>query len=594
MKDFFKSLFASLLALSIFVGGGLILLVGFAAAMGPSKPTVPAKAVLILDLNTNFTDAQQEPGPAELLQKAAGSGETESVPLNALIQGLDRAAKDRNISGLFLTGIIRPEGVGSGPAALKELREAIQRFRRDSGKPVIAYNQYWTKRELYLCAGASKVCINPLGLMDVSGYASEITFYGNAFKKYGIEVQVTRAGKYKSAVEPYILEQMSDANREEMQVLMGDLWGEWKQSVARDRKLAPEAIQAVADEQGTLNSAEALKAGLVDKIAPYDEVLDELKALAGKKPADGNYPQLDLATYLKTGDDPATGGNRIALVYAEGNIVDGGGTEGSIGGDTLSRELRRLRLDKGIKAIVLRINSPGGSAPASELIQRELVLARKDKPVVVSMGHLAASGGYWIATYADRIFAEPNTLTGSIGVFGLMPNVKGLANEHGITWDGVQTSKLANTMTIARSKTDAEMARAQALVDWIYDQFLTKVSEGRKLPKDKVAEIAQGRVWSGAAALKIGLVDELGGLQDAVNYAAKLAKVEKDYRLEGPAEPRTAVEKIMRALSGGKRNYTRSQADPVKAQVQQVLRGLESFGSAQGIYARMPYDVVIR
>ena len=594
MKDFFKSLFASLLALSIFVGGGLILLVGIAAAMGPSKPTVPAKAVLILDLNTNFTDAQQEPSPAELLQKAAGAGEAESVPLNALIQGLDRAAHDGNISGLFLTGIIRPEGVGSGPAALKELREAIQRFRRDSGKPVIAYNQYWTKRELYLCAGASKLYINPLGIMDVSGYASEITFYGNAFKKYGIEVQVTRAGKYKSAVEPYVLDQMSDANREEIQAVLGDVWAEWKQAVARDRRLAPEAIQAVADEQGTLSSAEALKAGLVDKVVPYDEVLDELKVLAGKKPADGNYPQVDLGTYLKTGDEPASGSNRIALVYAEGNIVDGGGTDGSIGGDSLSRELRRLRLDKGVKAIVLRINSPGGSAPASELIQRELVLARKDKPVVVSMGHLAASGGYWIAAYADRIFAEPNTLTGSIGVFGLMPNVKGLANEHGITWDGVQTSKLANTMTIARSKTDAEMARAQALVDWIYDQFLTKVSEGRKLPKGKVAEIAQGRVWSGAAALKLGLVDELGGLQDAVKHAARMAKIEKDYRLEGPAEPRTAVEKIMRALGGSKRNFTRSQADPIKGQVQQVIRGLESFGSAQGIYARMPYDLVIR
>ena len=243
---------------------------------------------------------------------------------------------------------------------------------------------------------------------------------------------------------------------------------------------------------------------------------------------------------------------------------------------------------------MLRINSPGGSALASELIQRELVLARKDKPVVVSMGHLAASGGYWIAAYADRIFAEPNTFTGSIGVYGMMPNVKALANEHGITWDGVQTAKLANSLTVARPKTDAEMARAQAMVDWIYDLFLTKVSEGRRIPKDKVAEIAQGRVWSGAAALKIGLVDELGGLQDAVKCAAKLAKVEKDYRLEGPAEPRTAVEKLLHALGGSKRNFTRSQADPIKGQVEQVIHGLEAFGSAQGIYARLPYDLVIR
>ena len=593
MKEFFRSLFASLVALGLFVGAGVMLLVVVAASMGPSKPVVPARAVLILDLNTNFLDSYQESTPAELLQKAAGSGETEGVPLQSLIEGLDRAAHDPSISGLYISGLIRPEGVGSGPAALKELREAILRFKQTSGKPVIAYNQVWTKREYYLCAGAGKVYVNPLGVIDATGYGSEITFFGNAFKKYGIEVQVTRVGKYKSAVEPFILDKMSGPAKEELQVLMGDLWDQWKLAVAADRKLTPERIQAIADEQGVLTSPEALKAGLVDKVVPYDAVLDELKVLAGKKVTDHDYPQMDLATYVKTAPEP-TGANRIAVVYAEGTIVDGSGVAGTVGGEALSQDLRKLRLDKHVKAIVLRVNSPGGSAMASELIQRELVLARKEKPVVVSMGYLAASGGYWISTFSDRIFAEPNTITGSIGVFGMLPNVKTLANGYGVTFDGVQTSKLANSMTLTRPKTAAELARSQALVDWIYEQFVTKVAESRKLPREKVEEIAQGRVWSGQAALKIGLVDELGGLQDAVKCAAKLAKVEGNFRLEGPSEPRTPLEKMLHALGGGKKNYTQSQADLLKSQLQQVLGGFETFNDPRGLYARMPYDLNLR
>ncbi len=593
MKDFFKSLLASFVALGLFAGGVLVLLVILVASMGPTKPVVPSRAVLILDLNTNFTDSYPDQGPAELLQKAAGGGLAEGIPLHVLVQAIDRASHDASLSALYITGIVRPEGVGSGPAALKELREAILRFRKVSGKPVIAYNQYWTKRELYLCAGVGKVYMNPLGVLDATGYASEVTFYGKAFKKYGVDVQVTRVGKYKSAVEPYVLEKLSDPAREELQVLMGDLWTEWKAAVAADRKLTPAQLQAIADEQGTLTSPEALKAGLVDKLLANDQVLDELKEIAGKKVGDRDFPQIDMATYVKTVPEPS-GSNRIALVFAEGAIVDGMGTSGSIGGETLSNELRRLRLDKRVKAIVLRVNSPGGSAPASELIQRELVLARKDKPVVVSMGHLAASGGYWISTYADRIFAEPTTITGSIGVFGLLPNVKSLANEHGITWDGVQTAKLANSLTISRPKTDAELQRAQVMVDWIYDLFVTKVAESRKLTREQVQEIAQGRVWSGAAAIRIGLVDEIGSLQDAVAYAARKAKVESDYRLEGPAEPRTAVEKVLKALGGGKRQYTRSSADSLQGQVRHVISGLEAFTDPRGIYARMPYDLAIR
>jgi protease-4 len=596
MKDFFRSLLASLVALGLFAFCGMGLLIGLVATMGASKPTVTPRSVLVLNLSTNFPDSVQDSSPGDLLQKVMRGQDREGLPLTGLLQALDRAAHDKNISALYLTGNVASTGYGSGPAALKEIREAIQRFKEDSGKPVIAYNHTWTKREYYLCAGATKVYGNPSGQVDVTGLASEPMFFGGAFKKYGIEVQVTRVGKFKSAVEPYILDKMSDASREQMQSLLGDIWSEWKETVAKDRKVTPEAIQALADEKGYLPCPEALKAGLLDKVTTPDEVLNELKLLAGRKITDLELPQMDFGTYMKMPFE-SKGKNRIAVVYAEGEIVDGHGQDGQVGGDSLSRELRRLRLDKRVKAIVFRVNSPGGSALASDLIQREVILARKDKPVIISMGYLAASGGYWISTYGDRIFAEPNTITGSIGVFGMLPNVQKLGNEHGLTWDSVQTSRMANPMTIARPKTEAELARVQALVDGIYGQFLDKVAESRKMKREQVHEIAQGRVWSGRQALKLGLVDELGGVQDAIRYAAKMAKIEGEYRVDSPGEPKTTVEKLLKLLAGDKAPYSRSQAGPADAlidQFQLTLGTLRSLNDPQGIYARMPFDLVLR
>ncbi|HEX9082365.1 MAG TPA: signal peptide peptidase SppA, partial [Holophagaceae bacterium] len=509
-------------------GAAFVLFFGVMAAIGASnKPSVPPKAVLIFDLNTNLVDAEHAPDPGEALNAALSGQGGRSQSLPAAIDALDRAASDSRIAGLFLTGNLQ----SAGPAQLKELREAIQRFK--AKKPVIAYNMGWSKREYYLAAGASTIYVNPLGSVEANGYASEPMFFGDAFKKYGVEMQVTRVGKYKSAVEPYILDKMSDANREQVQKLLDDLWGEWKSSVAHDRHLTPEALQSLADTKGVLEAEEAKQAGLVDQVAPYDVVLDALKALVGRKPKDREFPQIALSTYAEIPGAAKEGHNRIAVLVAEGEIVDGDGKPNQIGGDSFSRELRRLRLDPQVKAVVLRVNSPGGSAAASELIQREVILTRKVKPVVVSMGHLAASGGYWISTYGDRIFAEPGTITGSIGVFGMLPNIQKLANDHGITWDSVQTAAMANPMTFTRPKTDVELNRIQSIVDHIYDQFISKVAESRKMSKDAVQEIAQGRVWSGQEAIKLGLVDEIGGLDAAEKYAAKMAKVENDYYVSG-------------------------------------------------------------
>ncbi len=591
MKAFFKSFFAALLALIVAGGLAFILLIGVVAALGSSgKPTVPSKAVLVFDLDTSLTDGERDPEPSEAISEVLGGGGARSQSLPAAIEALDHAAADPRITALFITGNLQ----GAGPAQLRELREAIQRFK--AKKPVLAYNLGWAKRDFYLAAGASTVFINPFGEMELNGLASEPMFFGAAFKKYGVEVQVTRVGKYKSAVEPFITDRMSEPNREQMQKLLNDIWGEWKDTVAKDRKKAPAELQAIADDRGLLEAEEAKKLGLVDRVASYDEVLDELKKLAGKQAKDKDFPQITLATYAGIPAEAKAGKTRIAVLVAEGEIVNGEGKANQVGGDRLSRELRRLRLDDRVKAVVLRVNSPGGSASASELILREVALTKKVKPVVISMGHLAASGGYWISTYGDRIFAEPSTITGSIGVFGLLPNVKKLANEHGITWDSVTTAKLANPMTLTRPKNELELSLIQGLVDHIYEQFIAKVAESRKLTKEAVHEIAQGRVWSGQEALKLGLVDELGGLEDALKHAAKMAKAENDFYVAGPEREADTMKEILKSLSQGKSRKL-TQAGPVDALAETFkvqLERLTALNDPHGVYARMPFDLDLK
>ena len=596
MKIFFKSFFASLIALFVFAGIGLVLLMTV-MAMGSTKPSVPDRAVLVLDLSTDIPDSVREPGSSEALQRAMLGKESDPLPLRSLILHLEWAAKDPKIAGLYLTGNILGSGYGAGPAALKELREAIQRFKQESGKPVLAYNEFWTKKEYYLCAGAGSVLTNPVGMLDATGFGSEPMFFGEALKKYGIDVQVSRVGKYKSAVEPFISDRMSEEARQQSQSLLDDIWGEWKSTVAADRRLAPSAVQQLADEKGLLTAVEAKAAGLVDRVAAYDEVLGELKKLTGRTDKDRDFPQIEMTTYSQVPGTPQKGKHRIAVVYAEGNIVEGEGGPGAIGGDRISRELRRLRLDSGVKAIVLRVNSPGGTVPASELMQREIILARKVKPVVVSMGTVAASGGYWISAYGDRIFAEPNTITGSIGVFLMIPNIKKLANEHGVTFDQVQTSRMAGMTSLFRPRTEAEMARLQAYADTTYDLFLAKVAEGRKMKKEAVHEIGQGRVWSGAQAQKLGLVDELGGLDAAIRHAAKLAKIEGDYRVDPPGLPKKPLEKLLESLGGEKHRpmtLGRGPWDRIQREVEQQLAALASLNDPSGVYVRMPFEFNVR
>lgn len=598
MRDFLKYTFASLLALLIFMGvsvAGLIVLVIMAASRDP-VPNVKNKSVLAFDLALNVTDT-----PAgETVGRALGSDGGERISLKATLDAINQAAKDQRIVGIYLYGNNATNEAGY--AVLKEIREALQRFRA-SGKKIIAYQMEWDERGYYLGSVADTIALHPFGAFELNGLSSEATFFADALQKFGVGVQVTRVGKYKSAVEPFLLNQRSPENRQQSQLLLGDLWGEFLTAVGKERKLTPQQLQAIADSQGSLDSDTALKQKLVTKLAYQDEMLDQLKQLTDAKKDEESFRRISLPEYAVVAQTEVNRGrdgkNRIAVLYAEGDIVDGSGDTDQVGGNRFARLLRQVRQDEDVKAVVLRVNSPGGSAVASEVIQREMILTRKVKPVVVSMGSIAASGGYWISTYSDRIFAEPNTITGSIGVFGLQPNIQQLANNNGITWDVVKTGRFADIDTISRPKTPQELALIQKRVDRIYDQFLAKVADSRKLPRDKVATIAQGRVWSGKQAATLGLVDQMGGLEAAIQDAAKRAKLDDNWQLDEYPNPPTLAELLF-----GSENQT--AAHPLKfklrgndlvltelKKLQDDLAILSTLTDPLDAYARIPFNIRI-
>jgi protease-4 len=599
MRDFLKYTLATFVGLLLFIGVGVIGLVVllFALGSGDSGPTVADKSVLVLDLSTNITDANPTPSPNQLLQGALSGERRDSISLRTVLQSLEQAAKDKRIVGIYLKGDMGTTTQGS--AVLKEVRDALEKFR-STGKPIYAYGMNWQEREYYLSSVANKIILNPFGHLEMNGLRSEMVFLSGALKKYGVGVQVTRVGKYKSAVEPFLLTKMSPESREDTQKLLNDVWDYYLTSVGKDRKLTPKDFQTIASDptlQGFLAPNKALNLKLIDRVAYSDEVVQELKRLTGSKEKDPSFRQISLTNYATTLTPTSSSGNQIAIAYAEGEIVDGQGSDGQIGGDSFAQQIRELRLDDSVKAVVLRVNSPGGSATASEVIQRELVLIRKVKPVVVSMGSVAASGGYWISAYADKIFAQPNTITGSIGVFGQLFNIQKLANNNGITWDTVKTSPYADSQTVSRPKTAQELAVIQTSVDRIYNAFLTKVSEGRKLSKPSVQNIAQGRVWSGMRAKQIGLVDELGGIEDAIQEAAKRAKLGDNWRVEDyPRAESFETWLIEKFNPPQKEAEAKLKLDPLTTQVQvfqNELNAVKTMNDPMGVYARMPYDLKI-
>lgn len=616
MKNFFASFFGTLTALAVFVFGGALicfLMLAAVAAMGEKKVVVAKGSYLVLDLAANIQEKPADKEGFEQLAEALGGGGAHNLQLRAVTRALQAAAHDSDIAGLYIRGNFQPAGYGTGFGALKELREAVESFKA-SGKPVKAYLNFATTRDYYVASAASELTLDPYGGIFMPGLAVRPMFFPGLFEKLGIGVQVTRVGKYKSAVEPFIRKDMSPEDRAQTQKLIDDVWTELVAGIEHARQLKPGTVQRAVDSEGLLRADAAQKYHLVDRVAYLDRVMDELKKATGRAHGKEPFKQVALKDYMKlvSGDglvatrrDPgnvklgASSGGKVAILYAEGDIVDGDGHEQEyVWGDKFSRQLRALRQDDSVKAIVLRVNSPGGSATASEMIQREIRLTRQSKPVIVSMGTVAASGGYWIATYADRIFAEPSTITGSIGVFGLFLNFQGLAQDKlGLTFDTVKTGKFADLSTVTRPKTEEELAIFQHTVDWIYDQFITKVAEARKLDRAVVQEIAQGRVWSGAEAKKLGLVDEIGGLGDALKFAATKANLGENFRVVEYPQRKQLAEVIAEALEGKRRDYAEAAAGPVGAFVTEAaaqLRTFAHFNDPQNVYARAPFDLGLK
>ncbi len=577
----------------VLLGG---VLMGVAALLSSRGLKVVDKSVLVFNLSTQITDAPADERAAILARLMGERGA--SLQLRAATTALREAAQDKRISGLYLHGSFIPSGYSSGYAALAELREAIQDFQK-SGKPVIAYIADADNRDYYVMSVADQILLNPLGEIAFRGLAAKGTFFKGVGDKYGFEFEPVRHGKYKSAIEPFTREDFSPENREQLETLIRTTWGEMLNAVATSRKLAPDELQALVDKEGLIGIQIAKAKGLVTEAAYEADALDKLRQLTGTTAEDKPFPQVSLAQYVPEAQAAAAkkhhGKDKIAIVYAEGAIVESEGDAslpGVVAGEAFARLLRKVQQRKDVKAVVLRVNSPGGSANASEDILDELRRFKSDRPVVVSMGTVAASGGYFISMSARRILAEPSTITGSIGVFGLGFNAKKLANDHGLTFDAVQTGALAQLGTMTRPMTAEERAVIQKSVDYIYSEFVLRVARCRSLTTNRVDEIAQGRVWSGADALKIGLVDELGGLDQAIMVAAKEAKLGADYSVIEFPEKKTLLDQLSEAFAGEKPPLAKHDlASRVADTLVGSWRWLSSFDDPRGVYARLPFDL---
>jgi len=592
MRKFFRDTLVS--AIGSFIGLGLLSLVGFitfiglliAIFSGEKTAEIEDKSVLVFDLSTTIMDKQASASVEDALM----GNLPDNLSLRQVITAIENATTDEQISCIFLQG----DGYGNnnGFTTLKEVRKALEKFK-ESGKQIIAYDVDLSEGEYYLSSLADQIILNPVGLIEMNGLAFPSMFLTGAFQKYGIGMQIIKVGNYKSAVEPYIRTNFSPENRQQSQELLNDLWTDVTQTISNSRKISPQKIQQVVVNKGVIMPKEALANGYIDKIGYFDEVLGELRKITETTEEDDYIPQISLDEYIAITDsnkENITSENQVAIVYAEGEIVDGEGDLSTVGGDSLAQTLREIREDSEVKAVVLRINSPGGSVTASEVIWREVSLLKEKVPVIVSMGDLAASGGYWIATGGNYIFAEDTTITGSIGVYGILPNIQKLATNNGITWDVVKTGNFADIDTISRPKTAQELKIYQDSVDEIYDLFLEKVAISRNLTKVKVNQIAQGRVWSGIDGKKIGLVDEIGGLNDAINYAIKEANLGEDWSLQEYPTPKTIEDEILDQLLGSE---VKNNLDPLTKEwlkVKQDLAFLKKLNDPRGVYAILPYD----
>ncbi|KZE78340.1 signal peptide peptidase SppA [Myroides marinus] len=585
---FLRNVLATIVGLFIFFGVLFFGMLAVGAAMGSSSDKVVVKdnSVINLDLSGVKYDYA-----GKFNYKDFGFVDAGKDGVADILAAIEYAKTDDRIKGI---SILNDES-SLGVVQKREIRKKLEEFKK-TGKFVLAYANTYSQGEYYLNSVADTVYVNPVGTIDFKGLSTEILYLKGLQDKTGVQMEVMRHGKYKSAVEPYLQDKMSDANREQITVFLNSIWETIVEDISKSRKVPVEKLNEIANNLEARTPSRALKAGLVDKVAYEDEYHAAIKK-ALKVEGDLDYNTIDILDYAKdliVKGDGNTAEDQIAVIYAQGQILSGEGSVSYIGEGSINRALKEARKDDKIKAVVLRVNSPGGSALTSELIWREIELTKKVKPVIVSMGDLAASGGYYISCNADRIFADPSTITGSIGVFGMVPNMKTLANKYGVNAEQVKTHDNAANYSLFREVDPGfKMVVTEGIED-IYTTFVKRVADGRKLTVEQVDEIAQGRVWTGKDALKNKLVDELGGLDKAIAYAAKKVEIDS-YKVVNFPEYKMKFEDLLRSYLGSSMIKTEEQLikEKIGEANYEMLERLNYFSNLKGVQAIMPFELKI-
>ncbi len=594
MKQFFKFMFASMLGffISLFLIFLFMIMIISSVAYFTSRRDVQISDPSVLYVKLDMP--VQDRGTKNPFDAFGSMGRMRPIGLNQVIRSIENAARDDRIKCIYLEmGMFQ-----SGMATVEEIRNALKEFRK-SGKPVIAYGENINQKSYYLATAADKIYANPMGNLDFTGLSAQGVFFKGLSEKLKVEMQIIRPenNRYKSAVEPFYLDRMSEANREQTAQLLQSVWRHMLKGISKARDIREDKLNVVADSLLAFRAVDALSNRMVDGLIYYDQFLDTLRNILGLKDKArissvtvAQYCKADRQSNKKEGSGKLKH-ERIAVIYASGSIVMGEEEDRVISAKHISQTIRKAHEDKKIKAIVLRVNSPGGDGLASEMIWREVALAAKVKPVIVSMGDVAASGGYYISCAATKIVAQPSTLTGSIGVFGVLPNMEPLFREHlGITFDEVNTNENSNFGSVVRPLSPYQFQFLTRYVDDFYTHFVTHVSEGRGLSASVVDSIGQGRVWSGTDALELGLVDELGGLEEAVKLAAHEAGISEYSVLEWPVQTDPFL-RLIREMSGDV-SVNKSLRMKLGADYRWV-EILATYSRMKGIQARLPYDITI-
>lgn len=581
MMQFIKYFFASFLALALFSIVFILVLVGI-ASVGSGVKTIEKNSVLSLNLDKNISEQSHE-NPLASLGLPVGGGK-EALGLNDIKDAIKSAKSNVNIRGIYL----KVGGGKMGFATLKEIRNQLVDFK-SSGKFIVAYAESYSEGAYYLSSVANEIYLSPEGLLEFNGIGSSTMYFKGLFDKLEVKPEIFKVGKYKSAIEPFITDKMSDANHEQLGILLNDIYGSMLNDISLSRQIPVNKLKLISDSMQVHNSSDALRLKLITHLAYPDQLETSLKKRLGIHEVTKKIPFVsieEINEQLNTETEPE---NKIAVVVASGEIKGGNGNdEDAIYAPKLIAELKKAVDDASVKAIVLRINSPGGSALASDLMWREIEILKKRKPIVASMGDYAASGGYYMAMPCNKIVAQPTTITGSVGVFGLMFGFQDfLKNKIGVTVDGHYTGKFTDVGSMLRPLTEYEKKTIQTEVERIYHIFVTKAAKGRKLKYEQMHEYAQGRVWTGTQAKKIGLVDEIGGVETAVKLAAKLSKVDK-YKVKYFPESKSFIENVTQNLSGSE-NESKIIATEL-GELYPYFRTLQQINNHRGIEAYLPYE----